>query len=142
MEREYPLGPSGESSGAATCRRPVGTTEAGGRWACHPPSDGPAPDGRGARGRDGAGDRAGRDSGLLPGQASIHLGAGALGLAGGVVTVASIVGLLLPATDEGSTAEVVVGFVVGVAFLTIARLTLRGRDVHVGKMSGAGGSVV
>jgi len=58
------------------------------------------------------------------------------------VTVASIVGLLLPATDEGSTAEVVVGFVVGVAFLTIARLTLRGRDVHVGKMSGAGGSVV
>jgi zinc transporter, ZIP family len=59
------------------------------------------------------------------------------GLAAGVMTVASIVGLLLPATDEGSTPEVVAGFLVGVAFLTIARLTLRGRDVHVGKMSGA-----
>ena len=38
---------------------------------------------------------------------------------------------------RGQLAEVVVGFLVGVAFLTIARLTLRGRDVHVGKMSGA-----
>ena len=54
------------------------------------------------------------------------------GLAAGVMTVASIVGLLLPATDEGSTAEVVAGFLVGVAFLTVARLALRGRDVHVG----------
>jgi ZIP family zinc transporter len=60
------------------------------------------------------------------------------GLAAGVMTVASIVGLLLPATDEGSTTEVAVGLGVGVAFLTIARLALRGRDIHVGAMSGAG----
>ena len=60
------------------------------------------------------------------------------GLAAGVMTVASIVGLLLPATDEGTTAEVTVGLGVGVAFLTIARLALRGRDIHVGAMSGAG----
>ena len=60
------------------------------------------------------------------------------GLAAGVMTVASIVGLLLPATDEGTTAEVAVGLGIGVAFLTIARLALRGRDIHVGTMSGAG----
>ena len=54
------------------------------------------------------------------------------------MTVASIVGLLLPATDEGTTAEVAAGLGIGVAFLTIARLALRGRDIHVGAMSGAG----
>jgi ZIP family zinc transporter len=60
------------------------------------------------------------------------------GLAAGVMTVASIVGLLLPAIDEGSAAEVVLGVMVGVAFLVIAQLALRGRDIHVGEMSGAG----
>lgn len=55
-----------------------------------------------------------------------------------MTTVASVVGLLLPATDEGSAAEVAVGLAVGITFLTIARLALRGRDIHVGKMSGAG----
>ncbi len=59
------------------------------------------------------------------------------GLAAGVMTVASIVGLLLPATDEGSAAEVGAGLALGVAFLTIAQLALRGRDIHVGQMSGA-----
>ena len=54
------------------------------------------------------------------------------------MTVASIVGLLLPATDEGTAAEVAAGLGIGVAFLTIARLALRGRDIHVGAMSGAG----
>ena len=60
------------------------------------------------------------------------------GLAAGVMTIASIVGLLLPATDEGSAAEVVLGLAVGIAFLTTARLALRSRDVHVGEMRGAG----
>jgi ZIP family zinc transporter len=60
------------------------------------------------------------------------------GVAAGVMTVASIVGLLLPATDEGSTEEVVVGLAVGIAFLAIARVALRDRDVHVGEMRGAG----
>jgi zinc transporter, ZIP family len=60
------------------------------------------------------------------------------GLAAGVMTVASIVGLLLPATDEGSAPEVVGGLIIGIAFLAVARLTLRGRDIHVGTRSGAG----
>jgi ZIP family zinc transporter len=60
------------------------------------------------------------------------------GLAAGVMTVASIVGLLLPAIDEGSTTEVALGLGIGVAFLMVARLALRSRDVHVGKMRGAG----
>lgn len=60
------------------------------------------------------------------------------GLAAGVMIVASILGLLKPAIDQGSTVEVAVGLGVGVAFLTIARFVLRGRDVHVGEMRGAG----
>ena len=60
------------------------------------------------------------------------------GLAAGVMTVASILGLLKPAVDQGSAVEVALGLTVGVAFLAIARLALRGRDIHVGKMSGAG----
>ena len=60
------------------------------------------------------------------------------GLAAGVMTVASVVGLLLPATDEGSATQVAVGLAVGVAFLTVAQLALRSRDIHIGEMSGAG----
>ena len=60
------------------------------------------------------------------------------GLAAGVMTVASIVGLLKPAIDQGSAPEVALGLAVGVAFLTVARFALRGRDIHVGEMSGAG----
>jgi zinc transporter, ZIP family len=52
--------------------------------------------------------------------------------------VASVVGLLLPALDEGSTASVVAGLGVGVAFLLISRGALESRDVHVGRLSGAG----
>ena len=54
------------------------------------------------------------------------------------MTVASIVGLLKPAIEQGSAPEVALGLAVGVAFLTVARLALRGRDIHVGEMSGAG----
>ena len=43
------------------------------------------------------------------------------GLAAGVMTVASIVGLLLPALDEGSVAEVGAGLVAGIAFLLVSR---------------------
>ena len=60
------------------------------------------------------------------------------GLAAGVMTVASILGLLKPAVDQGSAVEVALGLTVGVAFLAIARLGLRGRDIHVGARSGAG----
>lgn len=60
------------------------------------------------------------------------------GLTVGLMTVASIVGLLLPALDEGSTRTVVAGLVVGLAFLLVSRRLLEGRDVHVGKLSGTG----
>lgn len=60
------------------------------------------------------------------------------GSAAGVMAVAAIVGLLLPAIDEGSTADVAAGLVAGVAFLGATRIGLRSHDVHVGRLSGAG----
>lgn len=47
-----------------------------------------------------------------------------LGLAAGVMTVASLVGLLAPALDDGSPGEVALGVALGVAFLAAARLGL------------------
>lgn len=44
-----------------------------------------------------------------------------LGFAAGVMGVAAIAGLLIPATEEGSIAEVMIGLAVGVAFLVVAR---------------------
>jgi zinc transporter, ZIP family len=60
------------------------------------------------------------------------------GLAGGLMGVASIVGLLEPALDEGSAAVVLGGLLAGVLFLLASRRVLEGRDVHVGKLRGAG----
>jgi len=60
------------------------------------------------------------------------------GLTVGLMTVASIVGLLLPALDEGSTGSVMAGLAIGVLFLLASRRLLEGRDVHVGKLSGVG----
>jgi zinc transporter, ZIP family len=59
------------------------------------------------------------------------------GLAAGVMTVASVVGLLKPALDEGSAAAVGSGLAAGIAFLAVARLALRKSDVHVGNLRGA-----
>jgi ZIP family zinc transporter len=42
-----------------------------------------------------------------------------LGFAAGVMGVAAVFGLLIPAAEEGSTAEVLGGFAVGVAFLVV-----------------------
>jgi ZIP family zinc transporter len=50
-----------------------------------------------------------------------------LGLAGGVMTVAAVAGLLAPALDEGDAAVVAAGFLVGVAFLLVARRLLSER---------------
>jgi zinc transporter, ZIP family len=44
-----------------------------------------------------------------------------LGLAGGVMGVAAVTGLLLPALDQGEPVEVAGGAAVGVAFLVVAR---------------------
>ena len=60
------------------------------------------------------------------------------GLAVGLMGVASVVGLLLPALDEGGRASVAAGVVAGVLFLLGSRRLLAGRDVHVGELRGAG----
>ena len=44
-----------------------------------------------------------------------------LGFAAGVMTVASVVGLLLPALDEGTAGDVALGAALGVAFLLASR---------------------
>lgn len=60
------------------------------------------------------------------------------GMTVGLMSVASVLGLLLPALDEGSTASVLVGLGLGVLFLLASRRLLQGRDVHVGALRGAG----
>jgi ZIP family zinc transporter len=56
----------------------------------------------------------------------------------GLMTVASVVGLILPALDEGATTTVVAGLGVGTAFLLLSRRLLEARNVHVGQLAGAG----
>jgi zinc transporter, ZIP family len=56
----------------------------------------------------------------------------------GLMGVASVVGLLLPALEEGGRGTVGAGLVVGAAFLVGSRGVLAGRDVHVGELRGAG----
>src|SRR5262245_45455881 len=51
------------------------------------------------------------------------------GLAAGVMTVASVVGLLLPALDEGSAAAVLVGFAAGVGFLIASRMLVNRSEI-------------
>ena len=60
------------------------------------------------------------------------------GAAGGLMGVASIVGLLLPALDEDGGGSVAAGLATGVVFLLGSRRALQGRDVHVGTLRGAG----
>jgi zinc transporter, ZIP family len=59
------------------------------------------------------------------------------GLAAGLMAVASVVGLLEPALDEGSNATVAAGLLAGWAFLVVSRRALAHRDVHVGALRGA-----
>jgi ZIP family zinc transporter len=59
------------------------------------------------------------------------------GLAAGLMAVASVVGLLEPALDEGSAATVAAGLLTGWAFLVVSRRALAHRDVHVGALRGA-----
>jgi ZIP family zinc transporter len=60
------------------------------------------------------------------------------GVTVGLMSVASVLGLLLPALDEGSLAAVAAGFALGVGFLLASQRLLRRRDLHVGQLSGAG----
>ena len=50
-----------------------------------------------------------------------------LGLAAGVMTVASVLGLIVPGLDDGTPLEVGVGLAIGVAFLLGARVLLERR---------------
>jgi ZIP family zinc transporter len=60
------------------------------------------------------------------------------GMTVGLMGVASVVGLLLPALDEGGSGSVIAGLLAGVAFLLVSRRLLAGRDVHVGELRGSG----
>jgi zinc transporter, ZIP family len=60
------------------------------------------------------------------------------GLTVGVMTVASIVGLLVPAWQEGSPGSIAAGLIAGSGFLLASRALLERRDVHVGRLRGAG----
>jgi ZIP family zinc transporter len=60
------------------------------------------------------------------------------GTAVGLMGVASVVGLLIPALDEGDGVAVAAGLATGVAFLVGSRRYLNRHDVHVGQLRGAG----
>ena len=60
-----------------------------------------------------------------------------LGFAAGVMGVAAIVGLLIPASQEGSVAEVIGGLVVGVGFLAVVRWRIN-PEAHFMGRSGPG----
>lgn len=60
-----------------------------------------------------------------------------LGFAAGVMGVASVAGLLVPATEEGSATAVVGGLLAGAALLDLARRRLGSRATFLGR-SGAG----
>jgi zinc transporter, ZIP family len=60
------------------------------------------------------------------------------GLAIGLMGVASVVGLLAPALNEGSLAAVGGGLAAGVAFLLLTRRGLRSPGLHLGALRGAG----
>jgi ZIP family zinc transporter len=60
------------------------------------------------------------------------------GIASGVMAVASIFGLLLPALDEGSTTEVGWGVAAGVAFLLAGRAVVNRSDLAGGGTRGTG----
>jgi zinc transporter, ZIP family len=73
---------------------------------------------------------------LLPERAEV-LRPALLGLAAGVMAVASIAGLLLPGLDDGTVLEVGAGFVAGVAFLLGARTLLGHRRTRLGERPSA-----
>ena len=76
---------------------------------------------------------------LLLGPRAAALAPGLWGAAGGVMTVAAILGLLLPALDHGDDAQAVGGLVLGALALGAASAALRRREgLHLGALEGAG----
>jgi len=80
--------------------------------------------------------------GALPvgraGAQALGLRAGLLGAAGGAMVVVSVLGLLVPALEDGSSAEVALGLAAGVGFLLVARALLRARGLHDVRLGTAG----
>lgn len=60
-----------------------------------------------------------------------------LGFAAGVMGVAAVAGLLIPATEEGSATEVIVGLAIGLLFLVVARQRFGAEQGFMGR-TGAG----
>ena len=58
------------------------------------------------------------------------------GCTGGIMVVASVQGLLLPALRESEAGGVALGLLAGVAFLLVARRALDRRDLHIGTAHG------
>ncbi len=71
------------------------------------------------------------------GQRAAQLTPALLGFAAGVMGVAAVAGLLIPATEEGSSAAVVLGLLVGLGFLVLARRRFDGGADFMGR-SGPG----
>ena len=59
------------------------------------------------------------------------------GLAAGVMSVAAVAGLVIPAADRGSAGSVALGVLVGVAFLLVSRRLLEKRGDHVAWLDSA-----
>src|SRR4051794_32243295 len=70
---------------------------------------------------------------FLLGARARELGPLLLGFAAGVMAVAAISGLLIPATEEGSAVEVLVGLSAGLAFLLGARSRSRPHQHFMGR---------
>lgn len=58
---------------------------------------------------------------FLLGRRAAALAPTLLGFAAGVMGVAAVAGLLIPATQEGSAAEVLIGLAIGIGFLAVVR---------------------
>jgi ZIP family zinc transporter len=58
------------------------------------------------------------------------------GLAAGVMSVASVIGLIEPALDQGSAGAVAAGLAVGLVFVAVVRLALSHRDISIGHLRG------
>ena len=69
---------------------------------------------------------------VLLGRRAVALRPALLGVAAGVMAVASVFGLLLPGLDEGSALEVAGGVAVGIAFLLWARRVIDAREDRLG----------
>jgi zinc transporter, ZIP family len=69
---------------------------------------------------------------VLAGDRAVRLRPALLGVAAGVMTVASVIGLLLPGLDEGGALEVFGGVVLGVLFLLWARRVIDAREQRLG----------